>query len=142
MSSSLSAQQKFQSFDEMSKSVIELACSYSNCSIEELLSGSKKKEVANARSVISVYLREQGYTYKSISDTLGVDVKISHTYVKSHDNRMADTTYSTLFKRLQRSMNHVGGTDDDLREEVLKLKVSVEKLNTRLNHIYQLLTGE
>lgn len=136
------AQQKLASFDEITSSVIELTCEYSMVHIDELLGGSKKKEVAHARSVVCVVLRSNGYTYKSISDILGVDVSISHTYVNSHDNRMADKQYSTLYNRVVRSLNSIGDTDEDLRREVSRLKLAVEQINNRLLHIYQLLTND
>jgi len=142
MTSTLTAQQRLNSFDEYTRAVIELSCENGMVHIDELLGGSKKKEVANVRSVISVVLRDNGYTYQSISDILGVDLKISHTYVKSHDNRMADNKYSALYKKVTTSLRSVGVTYEDLHSEVSKLKVSVEKINSRLNHIYELLTGE
>ena len=109
--------------------------------IDELLGGSKKKRVANTRSVVCVALRNEGYTYQAISDILDVDVSISHIYVNSHDNRMADRQYSSLYNRVVKSLESVGVTDDDLRKEVKKLKVAVVQLKERLSHIYQLLTS-
>jgi hypothetical protein len=143
MTSTLTAQQRLKSFDELEISLIELSCEYSMVHIDELLGGSRKKEVANVRSVICVILREYGYTYQSISDILDVNIKISHTYFQSHGNRMADIKYSTLYNRVKRALSSSDGrSENDLRTEVNRLKVSVAKINERLNHIHQLLTGE
>ena len=138
----LTAQQKLESFDDLVASVIGLVCEASMVHIDELLGGSKKKEVANARSVVCVVLRDSGYTYKSISDILDVDVSISHTYAKSHGNRMADNQYSSLYNKVKRMLNSVGDTDEDLRVEVSKLKVLIHTLDERIAHIYQLLTRD
>lgn len=142
MNSTPTAQQRLSSFDELSRSVIELSCEAGMVHIDELLGGSRKKEVLNVRSLVSVILRENGYTYQSISDILGVDLKVSHTYVMSHDNRMADKRYSALYNRVTNSLENVGVTYEDLHKEVKILKVSVEKIKDQLNHIKKLLTND
>ena len=140
MNLTLTAQQRLNSFEDFTRSVIELSCEYSMVHIDELLGGSKKKEVSNLRSVICVILRDYGYTYQSISDILDVNVKISHTYYHSHDNRMADINYSKLYNRVKNTLTvNLGRAEDDLKSEVKQLKVSVLLLEERLNHIYEIL---
>ena len=143
MSSNLTTQQRLKSFEDLTRSVIELGCEYSMVHIDELMEGSKRKEVTNLRSVICVILRDYGYTYQSISDILDVNVKISHTYFHSHGNRMADIKYSKLYTRVKNTLTvSLGRSQDDLKSEVKQLKVSVLLLEERLNHIYQILTPD
>lgn len=136
----LSQQQRLESYDEFVRMVIELTCEASLVHQEEFFS-SKKTEVFNARSVAGTILRERGYTFTTISEILCVDVKSVHTYYKSHDNRMADKIYSTLYNKVKRLINNVGSADEDLRSTVKQLMVRMEKIENRMNHITDLLTN-
>lgn len=136
----LSQQQRLESYDEFVRMVIELTCETSLVHQEEFFS-SKRTEVFNARSVAGTILRERGYTFTTISEILCVDVKSVHTYYKSHDNRMADKIYSTLYNKVKRLINNVGSADEDLRSTVKQLMVRMEKIENRMNHITDLLTN-
>ena len=132
--------QKSVSFDEFTRNVIDIACSHAAIHPSELFS-SKRKDVVNVRSIISVILRENGSTYQSIADILSVDVRNTHSYVMGHDNRMADKKYSSLFKSVQRSMNDVESISDDIHLSITNLLVRLEKLESRVNHLTHLLTA-
>ena len=67
MNLTLTAQQRLNSFEDFTRSVIELSCEYSMVHIDELLGGSKKKEVSNLRSVICVIFIIRLKHYRPIS---------------------------------------------------------------------------
>lgn len=131
-------QRRLRSYDEFVRVVIEMTCEASIVHHEELFS-SKKSEVFNARSVAGRILREQGYTFKTISDILCVDLRSVHNYYKSHDNRMADKIYSTLYNKVKRLVENVGSADEDISSSVNQIMVRLEKLENRMDHITQLL---
>jgi hypothetical protein len=133
-------QQRLESYDEFVRMVIEITCEAALVHQEEFFS-SKRKEIFNARSVAGTILREQGYTFQTISDVLCVDVKSVHTYYKSHDNRMADRIYSALYAKVKRLLKNIGGMDDDIVSSMKKLMVRVEKIENRMDHITKLLTN-
>lgn len=134
-------QQKLESFDELTRGVIDITCTHANIRISELFT-SKKKEIVNARSIVAYILRENGQTYQSIADILNVDVKASYGYVMGHDNRMADRGYASLYSRVLKSLestNEIIG--DDVYSMIRTLLVRLEKLESRVNHLTHLITN-
>lgn len=132
--------QKSASFDEYTQNVLDITTSHCGVVFTDLIS-SKKREVVNAKSIIAVILRENGHTYQSIADILNLDVAVPHNYVNSHDNRLADKGYASMYSKVLNSIKNVESIDGDIYSKVNNLLVRLEKVENRINHLTALLTA-
>lgn len=129
-------------YNERVKRLVDITSDFARISVEDLIhTVSKKRDAVNARCIIAVILRNEGYTFESIADILGVDVKNSYTYVMSHDNRMADTNYSRLYRDVLRLHDEASDADEDVRKQLTDLRVRFEKIERKVNHLTNLILG-
>ena len=129
-------------YSERVKRLVDITSDFARISVEDLIhTVSKKRDAVNARCIIAVILRNEGYTFESIADILGVDVKNSYTYVMSHDNRMADTNYSRLYRDVLRLHDEASDADEDVRKQLTDLRVRFEKIERKVNHLTNLILG-
>lgn len=130
-------------YNERVKRLVDITSDFARISVEDLIvTVSKKKDAVNARCIIAVILRNEGYTFEAIANILSVDVKNSHTYVMSHDNRMADTNYSRLYRDVLRVHSQVADSDEDVRKQLTDLRVRFEKVERKVNHLTNLILGD
>lgn len=131
-----------QDYNERVIRLVDVVSDFSKIPVKDLTeTSSKKKDAVNARCVIAVILRNDGYTFDSIANLLGVDVKNAHTYVMSHDNRMADSNYSRLYKDVSRVHEGASDSDEDVRKQLTDLRVRFEKIERRVIHLTDLILG-
>jgi predicted transcriptional regulator len=129
-------------YNERVKRLVDITSDFARISVDDLIhTVSKKRDAVNARCIIAVILRNEGYTFESIADILGVDVKNSYTYVMSHDNRMADTNYSRLYRDVLRLHDEASDADEDVRKQLTDLRVRFEKIERKVNHLTNLILG-
>ena len=69
------------------------------------------------------------------------DPKGVHTYIHSHDNRMADRRYELAYNRANNFMKGYFSSDASLHSEVDELKAKYVDLSGKYDHLKELITS-
>jgi hypothetical protein len=141
MESSTLTQQELGNFKNLADVILLCSASAGGVSTTDILSSKKTKEITIARGVAIAIMHEQGLSIREIARISDTDPKGVHTYVHSHDNRMADKRYSRVFNRANEFMKGYFSSDTSLHGEVDKLKQMYVDLNGKYEHLKELLTS-
>ena len=133
--------QTLMRYSTLENVIISGVSTVSGVAISELMSSSKKKEVALAKSVACAIFDHYGYGVREIGRLLNIDHKGVAVYIGSHENRLADKKYLIKYNK---SMAFVG--DYEMSTEVLLNKVmgfdaDLRTLQDKYEHLKELLTS-
>lgn len=133
--------QTLMRYSTLENVIISGVSTVSGVAISELMSSSKKKEVALAKSVACAIFDHYGYGVREIGRLLNIDHKGVAVYIGSHENRLADKKYLIKYNK---SMAFVG--DYEMSTEVLLNKVmgfdaDLKTLQDKYEHLKELLTS-
>jgi len=141
MESSTLTQQELGNFKNLADVILLCSSSAAQVSTKEILSSKKTKEVTMARGIACRIMYDQGLHIREIARITDTDPKGVHTYIHSHDNRMADLRYERSYNRANEFMKSYFSSDATLHGEVDTLKQMYIDLNGKYEHLKELLTS-
>lgn len=109
--------------------------------ISEIMSNSKKKEVALAKSVACYIFNEYGYGVREIARLLNLDHKGVSVYIGSHDNRMADKKYLIKYNKVKAFVEGYESSNEVNVNRLNELAGKVITMEERYEHLKELLTS-
>lgn len=115
---------------------VSMACGVSP---ELIQSNSKRREVANARRISCVIMSENGIKGGEIARLLVCERSSVHSYISTHSKWMEDDLYKSTYVKASSYSETYTEEQTDLKEEVAKLKLKVNKLEDMLEHIKTLI---
>lgn len=139
--SSTLTQQGLENFKNLGDVVLLAAASSCNVNVVDIIAKGKTKEVAMARAIACKLLDELGYGTREIARLTSTDPKGVYTYIHSHDNRMADSRFKRAFGKAKKYSEDYYSSDASLHDEVAKVKARYIELNSKYEHIKELLTS-
>ncbi len=134
-------QQQLENYSNLGDVVIMASASASNVSVADILSKSKNKEVTMARASACHLLSEHGFGVREISRLTTTDPKGVHTYIHTHDNRMADNRFERVYMKAKRYAEDYYSSDMSLREDVERIKNQYAELASKYEHLKELITS-
>ncbi len=141
MESSTLTQHELENYRNISDVILMCAASAANVSTQDILSSKKTKEITMARGVAVRTMYDQGLHLREIARITNTDPKGVHTYIHSHDNRMADARYLRAYNRANEFMKSYYSSDATLHDEVDRLKAMYIDLNSKYEHLKELITN-
>lgn len=141
MESSTLTQRELANFKNLADVILLCAASASGVSTTDILSSKKTKETTTARAIAIRAMFDQGLTLREIGRITSTDPKGVHTYIHSHDNRMADVRYSRTYNRTNKYMKGYFSSDATLHSEVDELKAMYVDLSGKYEHLKELITS-
>lgn len=109
--------------------------------ISEIMSNSKKKEVALAKSVGCAVFNDYGYGVREIARLLNLDHKGVSVYIGSHDNRMADKKYLIKYNKVKAFVEGYESSNEVNVNRLNELAGKVITMEERYEHLRELLTS-
>ena len=134
-------QREWSSFKNLGDVILLCAASAANVSTQEILSSKKTKEITIGRAIAISIMHEQGLFLREIARITNTDPKGVHTYIHSHDNRMADRRYAMAFNRAKKYVESYFSSDVTLHGEVSGLKEMYIDLQGKYEHLKDLITN-
>ena len=128
-------------FSRLDNIVLTSVSSTTGVELAKILSSVKMKEVVIARSIVCVLLDEYGYGKREIGRIVNVDQKSVHISIDSHDNRMADRKYATAYHKSKRFVEDYESSNENLEGKVNSLYTKYVELESKYEHLVDLLTS-
>ena len=141
MESSILFQQGLENYKNLGDVVLLSSASACNVSVVDIISKSKSKEIAMARAIACFLLNELGFGTREISRLTSTDPKGVYTYIHSHYNRMADQRFKRAYGKAKKYSEDYYSSDASLHDEVAKVKARYIELESKYEHIKELLTS-
>jgi len=109
--------------------------------ISEIMSNSKKKEIALAKSVACAVFNDYGYGVREIARLLNLDHKGVSVYIGSHDNRMADKKYLIKYNKVKAFVEGYESSNEVNVNRLNEMAIKVVEMEARYDHLRELLTS-
>jgi len=109
--------------------------------ISEIMSNSKKKEIALAKSVACAVFNDYGYGVREIARLLNLDHKGVSVYIGSHDNRMADKKYLIKYNKVKAFVEGYESSNEVNVNRLNEMAIKVIEMEARYDHLRELLTS-
>jgi hypothetical protein len=141
MEYSILTQQELGNFKNLADVILLCAASAGGVSTADILSNKRTKEITTARAIAICAMHNQGLSLREIGRISNTDPKGVHTYIHSHDNRMADRRYELAYNRANNFMKGYFSSDASLHSEVDELKAKYVDLSGKYDHLKELITS-
>ena len=133
--------QTLMRYSTLENVIISGVSTVSGVAISELMSSSKKKEVALAKSVACAIFNHYGYGVREIGRLLNIDHKGVAVYIGSHDNRLADKKYLIKYNKSIAFVRDYEMSTEVLLNKVMGFDADLRTLQDKYEHLKELLTS-
>ena len=139
METSTLTQRELANFNNLADVFLLSAASAGRVSVSDILSSKKAKEITIARGVAIRLMHNEGLPIREVARITNTDPKGVHTYVHQHDERMEDTRYKRVFEQAREYAVGYYSSDANLRSEVDALRKAFIALDSKCEHIKELI---
>ena len=129
------------SYSNLENVIISGTSTITGVAIAEIMSNSKKKEVALAKSVACAIFNDYGYGIREIARLLNIDHKGVSVYIGSHDNRMADKKYLIKYNKVKAFVEGYESSNEVNVNRLNEMASKVIAIEERYEHLRELLTS-
>ncbi len=133
--------QTLMSYSSLENVIISGTSTISGVAISDIMSNSKKKEVALAKGVACAVFNDYGYGVREIARLLSIDHKGVSVYIGSHDNRMADKKYLIKYKKVKAFVEGYEHSNEVNVNRLNEMAGKVSAMEERYEHLKELLTS-
>jgi len=133
--------QTLTSYSNLENVIISGTSTISNVLITDIMSNSKKKEVALAKSIACTVFSEYGYGVREISRLLSIDHKGVSVYIGSHDNRMADRKYLIKYNKVKAFVENYEFSNEVSLNRMNEIASKIAGIEAQYEHLKELLTS-
>ena len=133
--------QTLMRYSTLENVIISGVSTVTGVAISELMSSSKKKEVALAKSVACAIFDHYGYGVREIGRLLNIDHKGVAVYIGSHDNRLADKKYLIKYNKSMGFVRDYEMSTEVLLNKVMRYDADLRILYDKYEHLKELLTS-
>jgi chromosomal replication initiation ATPase DnaA len=128
-------------YSSLENVIISGVSTITGVAITDMMSNSKKKEVALAKSVACAVFNDYGYGVREIGRLLNIDHKGVAVYVGSHDNRMADKKYLIKYNKVKAFVEGYESSNEVNLNRLNEMAMKVVAMEERYEHLKELLTS-
>jgi predicted transcriptional regulator len=133
--------QTLMSYSSLENVIISGTSTISGVAISDIMSNSKKKEVALAKGIACAVFNDYGYGVREIARLLNIDHKGVSVYIGSHDNRMADKKYLIKYKKVKAFVEGYEHSNEVNVNRLNEMAGKVSAIEERYEHLKELLTS-
>lgn len=133
--------QTLMSYSSLENVIISGTSTISGVAIVDIMSNSKKKEVALAKGIACAVFNDYGYGVREIARLLNIDHKGVSVYIGSHDNRMADKKYLIKYKKVKAFVEGYEHSNEVNVNRLNEMAGKVSAMEERYEHLKELLTS-
>lgn len=133
--------QTLMRYSSLENVIISGVSTITGVAITDMMSNSKKKEVALAKSVACAVFNDYGYGVREIGRLLNIDHKGVAVYVGSHDNRMADKKYLIKYNKVKAFVEGYESSNEVNLNRLNEMAMKVVAMEERYEHLKELLTS-
>ena len=133
--------QTLMSYSSLENVIISGTSTISGVAISDIMSNSKKKEVALAKGIACAVFNDYGYGVSEIARLLSIDHKGVSVYIGSHDNRMADKKYLIKYKKVKAFVEGYEHSNEVNVNRLNEMAGKVSAMEERYEHLKELLTS-
>jgi len=133
--------QTLMSYSSLENVIISGTSTISGVAISDIMSNSKKKEVALAKGIACAVFNDYGYGVREIARLLSIDHKGVSVYIGSHDNRMADKKYLIKYKKVKAFVEGYEHSNEVNVNRLNEMAGKVSAMEERYEHLKELLTS-
>jgi predicted transcriptional regulator len=128
-------------YSSLENVIISGVSTISSVAIVDIMSNSKRKEVALAKSVACAVFNDYGYGVREIARLLNIDHKGVSVYIGSHDNRMADKKYLIKYNKVKAFVEGYESSNEVNVNRLNEMALKVTAIEERYEHLKELLTS-
>lgn len=128
-------------YSSLENVIISGVSTISSVAIVDIMSNSKRKEVALAKSVACAVFNDYGYGVREIARLLNIDHKGVSVYIGSHDNRMADKKYLIKYNKVRAFVEGYESSNEVSVNRLNEMALKVTAIEERYEHLKELLTS-
>jgi len=129
------------SYSSLENVIISGTSTISGVAIADIMSNSKKKEVALAKGIACAVFNDYGYGVREIARLLNIDHKGVSVYIGSHDNRMADKKYLIKYTKVKAFVEGYESSNEVSLNRLHEMSAKVIAMQERYEHLKELLTS-
>ena len=133
--------QTLVNYSSLENVIISGVSTISGVAIVDIMSNSKRKEVALAKSIACAVFNDYGYGVREISRLLNIDHKGVSVYIGSHDNRMADKKYLIKYNKVRAFVEGYESSNEVNVNRLNEMALKVTAIEERYEHLKELLTS-
>lgn len=133
--------QTLMRYSSLENVIISGVSTISGVAIVDVMSNSKKKEVALAKGIACAIFNDYGYGVREIGRLLNIDHKGVAVYIGSHDNRLADKKYSIKYMKAKSFVEGYESSNEVNVNRLNELAGKVITMEERYEHLKELLTS-
>ena len=133
--------QTLVNYSSLENVIISGVSTISGVAIVDIMSNSKRKEVALAKSIACAVFNDYGYGVREIARLLNIDHKGVSVYIGSHDNRMADKKYLIKYNKVRAFVEGYESSNEVNVNRLNEMALKVTAIEERYEHIKELLTS-
>lgn len=141
MESSNHSAQTLMRYSSLENVIISGVSTITGVSIVDLMSNSKKKEVALAKSIACAVFNDYGYGVREIGRLTNIDHKGVAVYIGSHDNRLADKKYLIKYNKVKSFVEGYESSNEVNVNRLNEMASKVIAIEERYEHLKELLTS-
>lgn len=128
-------------YSSLENVIISGVSTISSVAIVDIMSNSKRKEVALAKSVACAVFNDYGYGVREIARLLNIDHKGVSVYIGSHDNRMADKKYLIKYNKVKAFVEGYESSNEVSVNRLNEIALKVTAMEGKYEHLKELLTS-
>jgi hypothetical protein len=128
-------------YSSLENVIISGVSTISGVAIVDIMSNSKKKEVALAKGIACAIFNDYGYGVREIGRLLNIDHKGVAVYIGSHDNRLADKKYLIKYTKAKSFVEGYESSNEVNVNRLNEMAGKVVAMEERYEHLKELLTS-
>ena len=133
--------QTLMKYSSLENVIISGVSTISGVAIVDIMSNSKKKEVALAKGIACAIFNDYGYGVREIGRLLNIDHKGVAVYIGSHDNRLADKKYLIKYTKAKSFVEGYESSNEVNVNRLNEMAGKVVAMEERYEHLKELLTS-
>jgi DNA-binding CsgD family transcriptional regulator len=119
--------------------LLKCICSACDVKISDVASASKRRDVANAKSIFCAIMIDNGYSKSETARHLNADHKSVYHYIGNHQDKMNDQSYKSLYDKSLVLFENYAKDITDYDHAINDLRQMVMDLQRKYEHIKELL---
>jgi hypothetical protein len=118
-----------------------LICVASALDVEmsDMISNSKRRDVANAKSIYCSIMLDRGYTKSEVARYLNADNRTVYHYIEAHQIRIKEQGYKTAYEKALVFLDEYAKDITDYDHAINDLRKMVMELQRKYEHLKELL---
>ena len=133
--------QTLTSYSNLENVIIAGTSTMTGVAISDMMSNSKKKEVALAKSIVSKVLTDYGYGVREAARLLNLDYKGVSVYVSSHDKRMQNRKYAIKYAKVLAFVENYEFSNEVSLNKINEVSIKILAIEDKYEHLKELLTS-